>query len=106
MPLSLSLSRVRSVAPLPGTVFCEDFEGVNPESHFDDYDGDPDSEILVMTDVGPSNDAANKVFRFRVPVGQAGGSDLVKVLPSTYDSLYVQWYFKYSGYPFDPSTTE
>ena len=68
-------------SPPAGTVFCEDFESANPKSHFDDYDGNPDSQNLIVTDAGPSGDSSNKSIRLRVPAGQSGGSDLVKVLP-------------------------
>lgn len=88
-------------SPPAGTVFCEDFESANPKSHFDDYDGNPDSQNLIVTDAGPSGDTSNKSIRLRVPAGQSGGSDLVKVLPSGYDKLYARWYFKYeSGFNF------
>ena len=81
--------------PPAGTVFCEDFEGTNPKSHFDDYDGNPDTENLVVTDSGPSGDSSNKEIRLRVPAGVSGVSDLIKVLPGSYDKLYTRWYFKY-----------
>jgi len=98
---ALAISRTECSTPPPGTIFCEDFEGVNPKSHFDDYDGNLDTENQITADLGPANDTANKVILLRVPAGQAGGSDLVKVLPSTYDSLYVRWYFKYeTGFNF------
>jgi len=38
---------------------------------------------------------SNKTVRLRVPAGQRGGSDLVKVLPASYDKLYARWYFQY-----------
>lgn len=95
------IPRNECAQPPTGTIFCEDFEGANPKGNFDDYDGNPDSENLVMTDLGPSNDTVNKVIRLRVPANQSGASDLVKVLPSTYDSLFVRWYFKYeTGFNF------
>jgi hypothetical protein len=78
-----------------GTVFCEDFEGSNPKSNFNDYDGNPSTENMIVIDNGPSVDSLNKVIQLRVPAGQAGGSDLIKVLPSTHDKLYARWYFKY-----------
>jgi len=97
-----SAPRSECAQPPPGTIFCEDFQGANPKNNFDDFDGNPDSENLVITDLGPSNDAANKVIRLRVPAGQSGTSDLIKVLPSTYDSLYLRWYFKYeTGFNFN-----
>jgi hypothetical protein len=92
---SAAVERNECVSPPAGTVFCEDFEGANPKSHFDDYDGNLDSENQVISDSGPSEDAANKVIRLRVPVGQGGTSDLFKVLSNTYDKLYARWYFMY-----------
>ncbi len=90
-------SAVRSecASPPPGTVFCEDFEGTNPKDHFDDYDGNPDTENQIVSDSGPANDPANRAIRFRVPAGQRGYSDLLKVLPGSYDRLYARWYVKY-----------
>jgi len=89
-----------SVAPAT-TVFCMDFEDANPKGQFDDYDGNPDTENQVISDPGPGNDPANKVIRLRVPAGQSGGSDLLKVLPAGYDTLYARWYFKYeTGFNF------
>jgi len=97
-----SIMRNECANPPVGTVFCEDFEGINPKSHFDDYDGNPDTENLVVTDNGPSADPANKEVRLRVPTGQGGGSDLIKVLPGSYDKLYARWYFKYEpGFNFN-----
>jgi hypothetical protein len=94
-PPASAVARNECANPPPGTVFCEDFEGANPKSHFDDYDGNPDTENLVVTDSGPSGDSSNKEIRLRVPAGQSGVSDLIKVLPATYDKLYARWYFKY-----------
>jgi len=86
----------------PGTVFCMDFEGVNPKSNFDDYDGNADTENQLVTDSGPANSSSNKAIRLRVPTGQRGGSDLVKVLPASYDKLYARWYFQYEpGFNFN-----
>lgn len=99
--VAASPARNECASPPAGTVFCEDFESANPKSHFDDYDGNPDSENLVVTDAGPSGDSSNKSIRLRVAPGQSGGSDLVKALPTGYDKLYVRWYFKYeSGFNF------
>ena len=90
------------VSPPTGTVFCEDFEGTNPKSRYDDYDGNPDTENQIVTNNGPSNSTSNKVIRLRVPGGQGGTSDLIKVLPSTYDKLYARWYFQYElGFNFN-----
>ena len=89
------VARNECANPPPGTIFCEDFEGTNPKAHFDDYDGNPDSENQVVTDSGPAGDASNKAVRFRVPAGQSGTSDLIKVLSSSYDKLFARWYIKY-----------
>ena len=95
------IPRNECAQPPTGTIFCEDFEGTNPKGNFNDYDGNPDSENLVMTDLGPPNDSVNKVIRLRVPASQSGASDLVKVLPGSFDSLYARWYFKYeTGFNF------
>jgi len=97
-----SVRRDECANPPSGTVFCEDFEGTTPKAHFDDYDENPDSENLIVTDSGPASDAVNKAIRLRVPDGQSGASDLVKVLPASYDKLYARWYFKYEpGFNFD-----
>jgi hypothetical protein len=90
-----SIPRNECANPPVGIIFCEDFESANPKSHFDDYDGNPDSENLIITDSGPSGDASNRVIRLRVPAGQRGVSDLLKILPGSYDKLYARWYFKY-----------
>ncbi len=88
--------------PPAGTVFCEDFESTNPKSHFDDYDGNPDTENQIVAQNGPANSASNKAVRLRVPAGQGGGSDLIKVLPASYDKLYARWYFQYEpGFNFN-----
>ena len=87
--------------PPAGTIFCEDFEGSNPKGHFDDYDGNLDTENQVVVQPGPGGDAANRVISLRVPGGQGGTSDLVKVLPQAYDKLYARWYLQYeSGFNF------
>jgi hypothetical protein len=80
-------------------VFCSGFEEGN-KSIWDDYDGNPDSTNLLMADPGPCNRAGNSVMRLRVPPGR-GGSDLVKVLPGSYDKLYARWYQRWEpGYNF------
>lgn len=90
-----SVPRSECVNPPAGTVFCEDFESANPKLHFDDYDGNLDTENQVITDSGPSGDTSNHVIRLRAPAGQRGGSDLFKVLSNNYDKLYARWYFQY-----------
>src|SRR6476469_9226395 len=72
-------------------VFCTAFEEANPKSLWNDYDGNPDSTNLVMTDPGPCNIAGNRVMRLRAPAGGGQAADLVKVLPSTHDRLYARW---------------
>jgi hypothetical protein len=98
MPLIVRASGCADPA-CSGAVFCSGFEEGN-KNIWDDYDGNPDSTNLLMSDLGPCNSIDNTIMRLRVPVGQ-GGSDLVKVLPSTYDQLYMRWYEKWeSGYDF------
>src|SRR4051812_35354938 len=79
----------------PGVIFCEDFEGQDPKANFNDYDGNLDTENMVVTQLGPAGDASNRAIRLRVPAGQGGTSDLIKVLPQTYDKLYARWYLRY-----------
>jgi hypothetical protein len=81
--------------PPPGTIFCEDFEGKDPKSNFNDYDGNLNSENRVVVQRGPSGSASNRAIRLRVPAQQSGTSDLIKVLPQTYDKLYARWYLQY-----------
>jgi hypothetical protein len=87
--------RNECVNPPLGSIFCEDFEGANPKANFDDFDGNSDAENLIVSDAGPAADGANKAIRLRVPAGQRGTSDLLKVLPASYDKLFVRWYLKY-----------
>jgi hypothetical protein len=97
-----AIQRNECATPPSGTVFCEDFEGTNPKADFNDYDGNPDTENLIVTDSGPANDASNKAVKLWVAANQTGTSDLVKVLPATYDKLYTRWYFKFeSGFNFN-----
>lgn len=82
-----------------GAVFCSGFEEGN-KSIWDDYDGNPDSTDLLMSDPGPCNASGNNVMRFRVPAGR-GGADLVKIFSSSHDKLYARWYQKWeTGYDF------
>lgn len=82
-------------------VFQSGFEEGN-KSIWDDWDGNPDSENKIISDPGPLNTTGNHVIRLFAPSGERGGSDLVKVLPSQYDSLYVRWYIKYeNGFNFN-----
>ena len=74
-------------------VFCSGFEEGN-KAVWDDYDGNPDSENQIIANSGPLAAANNHAMRLRVPAGR-GGSDLVKVLPATYDRLYTRWYILY-----------
>ncbi|TXG78445.1 MAG: hypothetical protein E6R14_12675 [Thermomicrobiales bacterium] len=100
-PVLAAPVRTECSSPPAGTVFCEDFEGTNPKSHFDDYDGNPDSENPVMVEPGPNGDSSNKSVRFRAPAGERGGADLLKMLPTGYDKLYARWYIKFeSGFDF------
>jgi len=82
--------------PPPGTVFCEDFEGVSPLGNFE---GGAGSELIA--DFGPSSDGLNKLVRFRAPAGQSGGASLIKKLTVAHDVLYARWYQKYeTGFNF------
>ena len=81
--------------PPMGTIFCEDFEGANPKSHFNDYDGNLDTENQVVSDSGPAGDSLNKVIRLRAPAGQSGGSGLVQGLPGGCNKTLARWGFKY-----------
>src|SRR3954453_11882509 len=83
--------------PPPGTIFCEDFEGKNPKANFNDYDGNSNTENAIVTQRGPAGEASNRVIRLRVPARQGGTSDLIKVLPQTYDKLYARWYLQYEN---------
>ncbi len=74
-------------------VFCSGFEE-GSKAIWDDYDGNPDSENQLVGDPGHAGMLDNHVIRLRVPPGR-GGSDLVKVLPSTYERLYTRWYIQY-----------
>ncbi len=74
-------------------VFCSGFEEGN-KAIWDDYDGNPDTENQLVSEPGPVGAPANHVVRLRVPPGR-GGSDLVQVLPATYDRLYTRWYIRY-----------
>jgi len=89
-----AVPREECLHPPAGTIFCEDFEGPNPKANFDDWDDNEDAENQLITENGPSGEASNRVIRLRVPAGR-GGSDLVKVLPGSYDILYARWYFMY-----------
>lgn len=82
-------------------IFQTGFEEGN-KSIWDDWDGNPDTENKIISDSGPFNTTGNHVIRLFVPSGKRGGSDLVKVLPSQHDSLYLRWYIKYeNGFNFN-----
>lgn len=81
------------------TTFCSGFEEGNL-SIWDDYDGNPAPWNSIALDPGPLNLSGNHVTILRVPAGR-GGTDLVKVLSSPSDKLYVRWYQKWeSDYDF------
>lgn len=81
-------------------VFCSGFEEGNLEI-WDDYDGNPEPDNLLMEHPGPLNQPGNHVMRLRVPPGR-GTADLVKVLPGTYDRLYARWTVQWEpGYNFN-----
>lgn len=80
-------------------IFCSDFEEGNKDA-WDDYDGNPDSSNLLMSDPGAFGLNNNNVMRLRVEPGR-GGADLVKVLPSQHDKLYARWYVAFeNGFDF------
>jgi hypothetical protein len=85
--------------PKADWIFCSGFEE-GDKSIWDDYDGNPDPQNLLVADPGPMSLAGNHVMRFRAPAGR-GGADLVKVLPEQADKLYARWYIKYeTGFDF------
>ena len=81
------------------TIFCSGFE----EGSFaiwDDYDKNPAPWNTLLLDPGPLNLADNHVARLRVPEGR-GITDVVKLLPSQHDKIYMRWYQKWeNGYDF------
>jgi len=82
-------------------VFCTAFEEANPKALWDDFDGNPSPDNVVMLDAGPCNTSGNHVMRLRAPAGGGQAADLVKVLPTTHDKLYARWYQKWEvGYDF------
>jgi hypothetical protein len=97
----VSFSQSPALESSSNIVFQSGFEEGN-KSIWDDYDGNPDTENKIISDPGPFSKAGNHVMRFAVPSGKRGGSDLMKILPSQYDSLYVRWYIKYeTGFNFN-----
>lgn len=88
-------------ATKPEWVFCSSFEEGNKDI-WDDYDGNPDSTNQLISSPGPFNLQNNNVMRLIVPTTGRGGADLIKVLPSSYDRLYLRWYMKWeNGYDFN-----
>jgi hypothetical protein len=86
--------------PDPDWIFCSGFEEGNKDI-WDDYDGNPDQNNLLMEDGGPFDNAGNHVMRIRVDPGR-NGADLVKLLPSSHDKLYARWYIQYEpGFDFN-----
>jgi hypothetical protein len=101
-PTNTNIARNECANPPAGAIFCADFEGINSKAAFDDYDQNSDTENQIVADLGPSKDSSNKVIRFRVPIGQSGGADLVKVFSTGYDKLFARWYIKYEdGFNFN-----
>ena len=81
-------------------VFCCGFEEGNFDV-WDDYDGNPEPDNMILENGGPLDLTGNHVARLRVPPGR-GGADVVKVLPDVYDRLYARWYVMWEpGYDFD-----
>lgn len=75
-------------------VFETGFETGN-FNEFDDYDGNPSPTNVLVSDPGPFNISGNTVARLRAPLTAGSSADLVKVLPSSYDELYAEWYIKF-----------
>lgn len=97
----ISFSQAIAQKSASNVVFQSGFEEGN-KLIWDDYDGNPDSQNQIISNAGPFNTPGNHVIRLRVPSGQRGGSDLVKVLPEQYDSLYARWYIMYEpGFNFN-----
>lgn len=85
----------------PTLVFRSGFEEGN-KGIWDDWDGNPDESNLIIEDPGPFNSPNNHVMKLIPPTGERGGADIVKVLPSQHDRLYVRWYIKYeTGFNFN-----
>jgi len=85
----------------PVVVFHSGFEEGNKDI-WDDWDGNPDESNLLVEDPGPFDTQGNHVMKLIPPPGERGGADLVKVLPSQHDRLYVRWYIKYeNGFNFN-----
>jgi hypothetical protein len=98
---NMSFSQAPKQESASNVVFESGFEEGN-KLIWDDYDGNPDSQNQLISDPGPFNTPGNHVIRLRVPSGKRGGSDLVKVLPEQYDSLYARWYIMYEpGFNFN-----
>jgi hypothetical protein len=101
-PVSLPMNECSS--PPAGTIFCNDFDtGVTTDAQrraqWDDFDGATD--VTFPADVGPSGNASNHVALFAIPANTDGGVDLVKVLASTHQKLYLRYFTKYAvGFPF------
>ncbi|TAL67367.1 MAG: T9SS type A sorting domain-containing protein [Bacteroidetes bacterium] len=94
------LQKAKAQPPDSSIVFTSGFEEGNKDI-WDDYDDNADSTNLIMEDPGPFGKTGNHIMRFRVPPGR-GGADIVKVLPGTYDRLYLRWYQKWEpGYDFN-----
>lgn len=86
--------------PVAEVVFCTNFEEGN-FNLWDDWDGNPAPDNVLLDDPGPHNKAGNHVARLRVPAGQ-GSADLVKVLPKKFKKLYARWYVQWEpGYDFN-----
>lgn len=88
-------------ADLSAVIFESGFEEGN-KAIWDDYDNNPDTENQLLADPGPFGTQGNHVLRLAVALGESGGSDMIKILPSQHDSLYVRWYIKYEpGFNFN-----
>lgn len=86
--------------PTPEIIFCNNFEDGN-FSAWDDYDGNPAPDNVLLADPGPRNRPGNHVARLRVKAGR-GSADLVKMLPKKYEKVYARWYVQWEpGYDFN-----
>lgn len=96
----LSINPNECASTRPEWVFCSGFEEGN-KNIWDDWDGNPDSTNQLITDSGPFNLQNNTVMRIIAPSTSRGGADIIKVLPDSYDKLYMRWYMKWeNGYDF------
>ena len=73
-----------------GAVFCSGFEE-GSKNVWSDADGNPDSTNPILVDPGPFDRTGNHVMKL------TSNADLLKLLPQSYDKLYVRWYVRWEG---------